>query len=127
MSSSLVPVTISQTSISPGLVSAANTGSEASATIPIPGPLDEAAVRLLADFFLLLADWDAKQKNRNLGVTLPGTMNHDAATKADLVVAEPTQINRRCIRAGEPRKLATPGRAVKECTSQTSDTGETIH
>jgi hypothetical protein len=126
MSSSSIPVTLNQTVISPGLVSPAN-GGKAPAATATAGLLDDAAVRLLADFFLLLAEWDRKQKNRDLGATLPGTTIHDCVAKADTVAAEPTQINRRGSHAGEPRKLATVGGAVKKGTSQTSDTGETIH
>jgi hypothetical protein len=94
MSSSPVPVTINQTIMPPGPVSPAN-GGEALPTAPPAGLLDEAAVRLLADFFLLLAEWDRKQKNRDLGATLPGTTIRDGMAKDNAVATKPTQINPR--------------------------------
>jgi hypothetical protein len=52
-------------------LSSASAGGETSATTPTADLLDNAAIRLLAVLFLLLAKWDVKQKNRNSGPTLP--------------------------------------------------------
>ncbi len=84
MSRSSLPVTINYPVTRPGPLSPATAGCAAPATTPTADLLDNAAVRLLADFFLLLAEWDAKQKNRNLGATLPDTTIHDGMSKADI-------------------------------------------
>ena len=90
MSRSSLPVTIKYPVTPPGpSLSRATAGCEAPATTPNAELLDDDAVRLLADFFFLLAKWDAKQ-NRNLGATFPGTTIH---READMAAAEPTQAN----------------------------------
>lgn len=99
MSSSSLPVTIKYpvTPTGPSL-SRATAGCEAQATTPTAELLDNDAVRLLVDFFLLLAKWDAKQ-NRNFGATFPGTTIHPEADMA----AE--------------RKVSTAGRPAR-CTAR---------
>jgi hypothetical protein len=46
-------------------------GDRACAPAPTSDLLDESAVRLLADFFILLAEWDFKQTNASLGDMQP--------------------------------------------------------
>jgi hypothetical protein len=44
--------------------------------------LDESAIRLLADFFLLLAEWDSKRTNRNLGDLTADVTIRDGGSKS---------------------------------------------
>jgi hypothetical protein len=118
MSRSSLPVAINYPVTPPGPpLSPASAGGEASATTPTADLLDNAAVRLLADFFLLLAEWDAKQKNRNLGATLPDTPIHDCMSKADIAAAEPTRCSRPSGHDGVTRKVATGG-CMARCTAR---------
>lgn len=111
MSRSFLPVTVNPVA-SPGpSLSPVSAGYEAPATTPATNLLDADAVWLLANFFLLLAEWDAKQKNRDLSVEQAGTTTHDSVAEKDTAVAGATQTNRPSRHAGVTRKIATAGRA----------------